>query len=100
MIDLLPKDCKEFPILFSEEDVNHLEGSDFEYVAREVNLEIFKYYMKIGAEIHDFRINISLEEFTEMWCIVNSRNFMICIDGTDVDCLVPYADMLNHKLPA
>ena len=34
-----------------------------------------------------------------MWEIVNSRNMSLTIDGKQVECLVPFADMLNHKVP-
>jgi len=30
-MDLLPKNCKEFPLLFDEEEISYLEGSPMKY---------------------------------------------------------------------
>jgi hypothetical protein len=37
------------------------------------------------------------DQFLEVWSMVNSRNFNLKISEKEVECLVPFADMINDR---
>ena len=55
-----------------------------------------EYYKKLCEKIPGFK-EFELDEFRELWTVVNSRNFSLKLDGEEIPCLVPFADMINHK---
>lgn len=97
-LDILPKDITEFPVFFTEEDKEWLNGSRFKGMINDKIDEIKKDYDLVCSEVPEFA-QFPLEEYTELRMIVASRIFGITIDGVKTDAFVPYADMLNHKRP-
>ena len=96
--DIIPKDYTNFPIFFSEEDLNLLKGSPFLQTILEKKDDIEKDYKRIcdlvpGFDMHSFR------EFSEIRMAVSSRIFGIKIENKKTDVLAPFADLLNHKRP-
>ena len=49
-------------------------------------------------EIEEFK-KYSFEDFSACLALIGSRAFNIEMDGVDTKCLIPFADMLNHKYP-
>ena len=50
--------------------------------------------------IPEFKNQFGFAEFCEVWLVVNSRTYNIKFDeNTEMQCLVPFADMLNQKHP-
>lgn len=96
--DLLPKNFSNFPIFYTDEELNYLIGSPFLNQIIDKKSDIKKDYLKLCEHIPYFK-NFSLKEFMEARAIISSRIFGISINNTKTDVLVPFADLLNHKRP-
>ena len=57
---------------------------------------LIKYYKVLCEKIPGFK-EFELDEFRELWTVVNSRNFNLDLDDGPIPCMVPFADMINHK---
>ncbi len=97
-MDILPKDGRDFPIFFSQEEKKQLEGSPFLDQIEEKIEDIEKDYKLICQEVPEYE-KFPISEYSEIRMMVSSRIFGIQIEGVKTDGFVPYADMLNHKRP-
>ena len=96
--DLLPKNFSNFPIFYTDEELNYLIGSPFLNQIIDKKNDIKKDYLTICEKIPCFNI-FTLKEFMEARVIISSRIFGISINNVKTDVLVPFADLLNHKRP-
>ena len=96
--DIIPKDYSNFPIFFTEEDLNLLKGSPFLQTILEKKDDIEKDYKRICDLVPGFDMH-SFKEFSEIRMAVSSRIFGIKIENKKTDVLAPFADLLNHKRP-
>ena len=55
MLELLPKNCREFPALFNEDELSYLEGSPFRDVVADVQQDYLEIYERIREAIPDFQ---------------------------------------------
>ena len=96
--DLLPKDFSNFPIFYTDNELNFLKGSPFLNQILDKKSDIKKDYLKLCEYIPLFN-QFTLNQFMEARMIISSRIFGISINNNKTDVLVPYADLLNHKRP-
>ncbi len=89
-ISLLPKHYKEFAVCYTPEQVAGLQGSICHSMVLMKQLSLREEYDKLLSK------TISFEEFRWARTVVITRVFNCKIDNTDVECLVPIADMMNH----
>lgn len=94
----MPKDIKEFPVFFTDEEKTWLDGSRFQNMINEKIEDVKRDYELVCSEVPDFA-QFPFEEYMEIRMIVASRIFGITIEGVKTDAFVPYADMLNHRRP-
>lgn len=97
-IDILPKAFTNFPIFYTVEERQWLEGSAMQNVITDKIKDIATDYNTICLEVPEFK-QFSLKEYSEMRMMVCSRIFGISINGVKTDGFVAYADMLNHQRP-
>jgi protein-histidine N-methyltransferase len=55
--------------------------------------------MRLCENLQSFKTFFTLEQFHHAWILVNSRNFRLLIDNQETECMVPLADMINHREP-
>ena len=97
-MNILPKDIKEFPVFFTDEEKSWLDGSRFQTMINEKIEDVRRDYDLICSEVPEFS-QFPFEEYMEIRMIVASRIFGITIEGVKTDAFVPFADMLNHRRP-
>ncbi len=97
-LDTLPKHYANMPIYFGDELLSELKGS-FSLDMRQARIDSLKSeYEGICKGVPEFA-QFTYDEFVWARLVVITRQFGIKVDGVETDGLVPYADMLNHKLP-
>ena len=96
--DLLPKDFSNFPIFYTDDELQYLKGSPFLNQILDKKSDMKKDYLKLCEYIPLFN-QFTFDEFMEARMIISSRIFGISINNNKTDALVPYADLLNHKRP-
>ena len=96
--DLLPKDFSNFPIFYTDDELQYLKGSPFLNQILDKKSDMKKDYLKLCEYIPLFN-QFTFDEFMEARMIISSRIFGISINNNKTDVLVPYADLLNHKRP-
>ena len=96
--EILPKDYTNFPIFYTQEELDLLKGSPFLSTILDKKDDIKKDYDKICEMIPDFKVH-SFYDFCEVRMAVSSRIFGIKIENKKTDVLAPFADLLNHKRP-
>lgn len=96
--EILPKDYTNFPIFYTQEELDLLKGSPFLSTILDKKDDIKKDYDKICEVIPDFKVH-SFYDFCEVRMAVSSRIFGIKIENRKTDVLAPFADLLNHKRP-
>ena len=96
--DLLPKDFSNFPIFYTDTELNYLKGSPFLHQIIDKKSDMKRDYLKLCERVPYF-INFSFQEFMKARMIISSRIFGISINNYKTDVLVPFADLLNHKRP-
>ena len=96
--DLLPKNLTNFPIFYTDTELQNLNGSPFLNQILDKKTDIKKDYLKLCERIPLFN-RFTFHEFMEARMIISSRIFGISINNNKTDVLVPYADLLNHKRP-
>lgn len=96
--DILPATFDNFPVFWSEEELEFLKGSDLVAQTRARIANIRDDYDAICAKLEGFD-RFSFDQF--LWCrtAVGSRNFSITVAGQKRTAMVPWADMLNHFRP-
>ena len=92
----LPKSYLNFPIFYTEKELNILEGTKFKKLINEKKEEIKKDYEILCQKIELFS-QYSFEQFCKIRCIISSRLFGLIIKGKKNDIIAPFADLLNHK---
>ena len=92
----LPKSYLNFPIFYTEKELNILEGTKFKKLINEKKEEIKKDYKILCQKIELFS-QYSYDQFCKIRCIISSRLFGLIIKGKKNDIIAPFADLLNHK---
>ena len=92
----LPKSYLNFPIFYTEKELNILEGTKFKKLINEKKEEIKKGYEILCQKIELFS-QYSYDQFCKIRCIISSRLFGLIIKGKKNDIIAPFADLLNHK---
>lgn len=96
--DTLPQTTPNFPIFWSDEELEWLKGSYLLQQVEDRKRSIKSDYEKICGIDPTFR-RFSLDRFAWARMIVCSRNFGLTINGIQTSAMVPFADMLNHYRP-
>jgi len=95
---ILPREYKNFPVFWNEEQLSWLQGSpilhDIEIRKRNMRDD----YEEICRVCPEFKM-FSYNEFLKIRTAVGSRNFGVMIQGNKRTAMVPFADMLNHYRP-
>ena len=76
-----------------------LEGSPFLFMVHEKVLDLKKDYDTICRLESGFSTKFEFKQFCWARTAVCSRIFGVTIDGNKTDALVPFADMINHRIP-
>ena len=92
----LPKSYLNFPIFYTEKELNILEGTKFKKLINEKKEEIKKDYKILCQKIELFS-QYSYDQFCKIRCIISSRLFGLIIKGKKNNIIAPFADLLNHK---
>lgn len=96
--DLLPHDYSNFPIFYTEQELEYLKGSPFLAQIYEKKSDIKNDYAKLCYYLKDFN-QFSYQSFMEARMMISSRIFGVTINDNKTDVLAPFADLLNHKRP-
>ena len=96
--DLLPKDFSNFPIFYTNKELEYLKGSPFLNQIYEKKIELKLDYEKICEHIPQFA-QFSFLKFIKARMLIGSRIFGVEINNKTTDVLAPFADLLNHKRP-
>ena len=96
--DLLPKDFSNFPIFYTDKELEYLKGSPFLNQVLDKRIDMKIDYEKICFYIPSFT-QFSYQKFCEARMMISSRIFGIQIGENKTDVLAPFADLLNHKRP-
>lgn len=96
--DLLPKDFSNFPIFYTEKEVDILKGSPVLRQIYEKKKDIKQDYDTICQYIPGFS-KFSFLKFCKARMLISSRIFGVTIEDKATDILAPFADLLNHKRP-
>ena len=96
--DLLPKDYSNFPIFYTNKELEYLKGSPFLSQILEKKEDMKNDYNKLCEYLPDFK-QFSYLKFIEARVLISSRIFGIAINDNKTDVLAPFADLLNHKRP-
>ena len=94
----MPENTLDFPTCFTEEELAELEGSKLKSVAERKKESLVKKYKTLTERIPEYA-QFSLDDYLYCHHISLSRAFGLDIGDKEETCLVPYADMLNHKNP-
>ena len=96
--DLLPKDYSNFPIFYTNKELDYLKGSPFLSQILEKKEDMKNDYNKLCEYLPDYK-QFSYLKFIEARVLISSRIFGIAINDNKTDVLAPFADLLNHKRP-
>ena len=96
--DLLPKDYSNFPIFYTNKELEYLKGSPFLPQILEKKEDMKADYNKLCEYLPDYK-QFSYLKFCEARVLISSRIFGIAIHDNKTDVLAPFADLLNHKRP-
>ena len=96
--DLLPKDFSNFPIFYTQKELEYLKGSPFLLQILEKKDDMKNDYFKLCKYLPDFK-QFSYLKFCQARLLISSRIFGISINDNKTDVLAPFADLLNHKRP-
>jgi len=96
--DLLPKDYSNFPIFYTNKELEYLKGSPFLSQILEKKEDMKADYNKLCEYLPDYK-QFSYLKFCEARILISSRIFGISINDNKTDVLAPFADLLNHKRP-
>ena len=102
-IAMIPKDWSNFPLLYTEDDLKCLKGSELaEWTLSE--LEGWRaQYDFFSQHVPDFSSQYSFAEFLDTKKAVASRTFSFALNKENEDDLtiimVPFGDLFNHHNP-
>ena len=97
-VNVLPGDMNDFPVCYPDETMALLEGSEVkELIEKRARWykEDYDYIAKYVPDMKQFDYN----DYLYCCLMSNSRAFDLPIDGVITRCMLPYADMLDHKNP-
>ena len=94
---LLPKQYTEFPLTFSEDDLDWLSGSPLKAKAQLTRKELEEEFNFIQTFIPEFKAQHSFEDFLESYLCVTSRTFNHDLVKKGTAAFIPVADMVNHS---
>eukprot|EP00472_Partenskyella_glossopodia_P014212 CAMPEP_0197540538 /NCGR_PEP_ID=MMETSP1318-20131121/66204_1 /TAXON_ID=552666 /ORGANISM="Partenskyella glossopodia, Strain RCC365" /LENGTH=402 /DNA_ID=CAMNT_0043099571 /DNA_START=71 /DNA_END=1279 /DNA_ORIENTATION=+ len=97
-INALPKKFPTIPLFFKENLLKELKGSFSLGKISRRNEHLNHEYIRLQHKLEEFK-HFSYEDFVWARLVVITRIFGIVVNGVKTDGLVPYADMLNHKVP-
>lgn len=97
---ILPSHLNNIPLFWTEEELEEFNGSVFLDLVNNKIQKLKREYDKITSNISYFKSLATFERYKYIRCLVASRNFTLHIGGEKVNAMVPWADMLNHELPA
>ena len=97
-LEILPQQFDNFPIFYTEDEKAWLKGSPFIEQIDSKIIDIHTDYNLICLEVPEFA-QFPIEEYSQVRMMICSRVFGFNIEGEKAEGLVPYADMLNHKMP-
>jgi hypothetical protein len=95
-ISILPKSFSSIPLSWDKSQLDIIKNTSIYNKVIEKSTTIDKDYenlLKVMKNILPF----TKKEYSWARLCVNSRNFSITKDGKSVNCLAPFADMLNHS---
>ncbi len=98
LIDALPASFPEHPFFFDAATLRELEGTGLARVLEERRASLARDHEALRAALPDWQH--TLDAFTWARLVIVSRVFGLTLDGVPTRCLVPLADMLNHRRPA
>jgi hypothetical protein len=90
----LPTDFSSFPINYNSEERYFLKNSLF--LKRLIKFE--KEVEQVFKSITDSGVEINLEDFLQIYLLIQSRSFGLDTPEKTIDALVPFADMFNTSL--
>ena len=96
--ELLPKNYDNFPIFYTQKELEYLYGSPFLNLVINKKIDMQMDYNKLCEKVENFK-KFSFEKFCKARCVISSRVFGITIQDIKTDALVPFADLLNHRRP-
>ena len=79
--DILPIDTSNFPVLWSSQDLEWLEGSIVKRWTKNRQAILVKAYNQIAEDVYEFREEYSLHEFLVARLLTKSRSFKLPVDG-------------------
>lgn len=97
-IRILPERYANMPIFFPEDELAWLTGSLTLHKIGDRIDSLRREYDNIRKDVPEFN-KYSYEDFVWARLVVITRIFGLNIEAVKTDGLVPYADMLNHRLP-
>ena len=97
--NLLPHDYSNFPIFYTNRELEYLKGSPFLSQIIEKKEDMQNDYNILCEKLENFKKNFTYIEFCEARVLISSRIFGISMNDNKTDVLVPFADLLNHKRP-
>jgi hypothetical protein len=106
-IESLPMNLSEFPIFWSQNELNNLKYTSF-YCLKDKNLiyhldsiqqdfDIIKQYNNENNIIEDIEDEIIYDTYLRFRILVGSRIFGYVKYGNETSGIVPYIDLLNHS---
>ncbi|GAB5363763.1 hypothetical protein AAMO2058_000911000 [Amorphochlora amoebiformis] len=98
-ISILPEKFPTIPLFFGPDLLKELKGSFALDRIESRRQHLKEEYEMIAAKVPEFR-KFSHDDFVWARLVVITRVFGIVVKGQKTDGLVPYADMLNHKIPS
>jgi histone-lysine N-methyltransferase SETD3 len=97
-VDSLPEAFPHLPLFFSEEERALLEGSFVQTLLAFQVQSLGQEYALLCQKVPGYE-RFSLDDFVWARLSVSSRTFGLQVGGLQGRCLVPLADMLNHRRP-
>lgn len=98
-IQCLPSKLNNFPIYYSDQLLEELNGTYFLSMIKRKKADIEEDFKEIVAVLPELRNIVTYDRFVWARMLVSSRIFGVVINNKKTDALVPIADMLNHKIP-
>ena len=96
MMDLFPRNARELPVQFNASELSYLDGSPFQDDIKNQLKNLKRQYAdlcELVPELNEF----GFSEFCDVNAILSSRLQYVTMDGKETPCLIPLADMFNHR---
>jgi hypothetical protein len=96
LIDLLPDNYDEFPYMYHNDDLRHLEGSPI-LEKLTISKDLMEGIYKIVCTLIPKFKEQPYQELLQTAVIVSSRCFSVKIKNVPTTVMVPFANMFNHQ---